>query len=374
MKHQAIKMVDLQRQYARLKNEIDVEMQKVLQSAVYLKGPLVKAFESELSNYLQCKTVVACANGTDALTIALMALDLSAGDEVIVPDFTFIASAEAIAFLGLTPVFVPCNPHSFLVDVDAIEKALTKNTKVIIPVHLFGQCADMESIMKIATKNNLFVIEDNAQAIGANYTFTDGKTAKAGTIGHIGTSSFFPSKNLGCYGDGGAIFTNNLKLGEKIRSLANHGMNKPYHHKYIGMNSRLDELQAAVLKVKLKYLTDSNISRNKAAQFYDEALKEIRQVSIPGRVTNSTHVFHQYTLKVENRDSLKAYLHENGIPSMVYYPVPLHKQEAFIYKNCNSVASTQSICNKVLSLPMHPDLSQQELIHITSTIKTFYTQ
>lgn len=374
MKNEPIKMVDLQRQYARLKNEVDLEMQKVLDSAIFLKGPQVKAFEQDLSAYLDVNAVIACANGTDALTIALMALDLSPGDEVIVPDFTFIASAEAIAFLGLTPIFVPCNPESFLMDVKAVEKVLTKNTKAIIPVHLFGQCVDMESLMKLASKNNVFVIEDNAQSMGANIMFSDGRTAKAGTVGHIGTTSFFPSKNLGCFGDGGAIFTNNVPLADKIRSLSNHGMDKPYHHKFIGMNSRLDELQAAVLKVKLKYLTECNEFRNKAAQLYDDELKEIEQITIPAQVAHSTHVFHQYSLKVENRNELKAFLQKNGIPSMIYYPVPLHKQEAFANINCNSIPSTQNICDRVLSLPMHPELTEEEQLYITSTIKKFYRQ
>lgn len=372
MKHQSIKMVDLQRQYIRLKSEIDVEMQKVLNSSVYLKGPVAKEFEQDLSNFLQVKEVIPCANGTDALTIALMALDLKPGDEVIVPDLTFIASAEAIAFLDLTPVFVPSNPTTFLMDVNAIEKAITSKTRVIIPVHLYGQCVDMEPLMEIALKNKLYVIEDNAQAIGATYTFADRRVAKAGTIGHMGTTSFFPSKNLGCFGDGGAIFTNDVKLGALMRSISNHGVNKPYHHKYIGMNSRLDEIQAAVLKVKLKYLSQFNASRNKAALFYDKELKGVAQVLVPTRLTNSSHVFHQYTIKVENRDKLKAFLLDNGIPSMIYYPIPLHKQEAFAHKKFNTVSSTQSICDNVLSLPMHPDLTEEEQLRITSTIKKFY--
>lgn len=370
----ALKLVDLQRQYSRLKPEIDSAIHEVLNSSVFLKGNVGKQFEQELAAYLNVNDVIGCANGTDALTLALMALELAPGDEVIVPDFTFIASAEAIAFLGLKPVFVPCNPHTFLLDYDSVEKAITHATKAIIPVHLFGQCADMENLMKLAQKNDLYVIEDNAQSLGSEYTFSDGKKSKAGTIGHIGTTSFFPSKNLGCYGDGGAVFTNNEQLAQRIRSIANHGMSQKYKHELIGMNSRLDEIQAAVLRVKLKHLNIFNAERNAVADYYDKALQEISNISTPVRTENSTHVFHQYTIKLKNRDALKAFLHEKGIPSMVYYPIPLHAQEAFKNLNCNQVTETHQLCNEVLSLPMHPELTHEELEYITANIKNYFTQ
>lgn len=368
----SIKMVDLQRQYIRYKTEIDAAIQEVLTSSIYLKGNIGKQFESALANYLDVHAVINCANGTDALTIALMALNLKPGDELIVPDFTFIASAEAVAFLGLKPVFVKCNPGTFLMDVEAMEPAITAKTKAIIPVHLFGQSADMEQIMLLANKHNLFVIEDNAQALGADVTLKNGKKVKAGTLGHIGTTSFFPSKNLGCYGDGGAIFTKDEQLAQRIRSIANHGSNQVYHHDIIGMNSRLDEIQAAVLNVKLSYLDTFNAERAAVAQAYDEAFASIAAIQLPQRSTHSTHVFHQYTLKVENRDALKMHLQNHGIPSMVYYPIPLHAQKAFKTLNCNLVQETFEISNHVLSLPMHPELNLDEIELITSTIKDFY--
>lgn len=368
----SIKMVDLQRQYSHLKPEIDAAIQEVLNSSIYLKGKLGKQFEQELASYLNVNHVISCANGTDALTIALMALELSAGDEVIVPDFTFIASAETIAFLGLKPVFVACNPNTFLMDCTAVEEAITPATRAIIPVHLFGQCADMVRLMDLAKKHKLFVIEDNAQSLGSDVHLLNGELKKAGTIGDIGTTSFFPSKNLGCYGDGGAVFSNNTELAQRIRSIANHGMSAQYQHKIVGMNSRLDEIQAAVLNVKLKYLKEFNAARNKVAGFYDLHLKDIEELTLPARSENSTHVFHQYTLRLENRDALKAYLSEHGIPAMVYYPIPLHAQEAFKNLKCNSVPSTHQLCSEVLSLPMHPDITEDELHYITSTIKSYF--
>ncbi len=372
MKHPALKMVDLQRQYAALKTEMDAALQEVLNASVYLKGAVGRQFEQELSQYLGVQHVIACANGTDALTLALMALDLRPGAEVIVPDFTFIASAESIAFLGLKPVFAPCNPRTFLMEPEAVKKLLTPATKAIVPVHLFGQCANMEGMMKLAKEHHLYVIEDNAQSLGSDYHFSDGKTAKAGTMGHIGTTSFFPSKNLGCYGDGGAVFSNDEKLAQRIRSLANHGMSAPYTHDSIGMNSRLDELQAAVLRVKLPHLQQFNQARQTVATLYDEALQHINALTLPGRVPDSTHVFHQYTLRLEKREDLRAYLNERGIPAMIYYPIPLHAQKAFEKLECNRVIETHEICNSVLSLPMHPNLTTEEIHYITSTINDFF--
>ena len=368
-------MVDLKGQYNKIKSEIDEAIFKIIDETSFVKGEEVKQFESQLSTYINAKHVISCANGTDALQVAMMALDLKPGDEVITADFTFIASAEVIALMHLTPVLVDVDPHTFLITSEAIEKAITPRTKAIIPVHLFGQCADMEAIMHIAKKYNLFVIEDVAQANGCTYKFRNGEFQKAGTIGHIGCTSFFPSKNLGCFGDGGALITNDDELAKKIRSIANHGMTKRYYHDNIGINSRLDTIQAAILKVKLKYLDQYNEARNFAATYYDKELANISWLKIPSRVSWSDHIFHQYTLVIENgqRDKFKSYLEEKGIPAMVYYPVPIHSQVAYSqygFKN-DDFPVTNMLSEKVLSLPMHTELSEEQLRYITESIKNF---
>jgi len=315
-------MVDLKAQYEKIGSEIDVAIKSVLESTAFIKGPDVKLFEEELQEYMGVKYVVSCANGTDALELAMMALGLKPGDEVITTNFTFIATVEVVALLGLKLVIVEPDPGSFTISIDAVKKAITPNTKALVPVHLFGQCADMESLMEIAKKHNLYVIEDAAQATGADYVFKDGSTKKAGTIGHIGTTSFFPSKNLGCYGDGGALYTNDDTIAKKLRSIANHGMKVKYHHDDIGINSRLDSIQAAILRVKLKHLTQFNSARRAVADKYDNAFAGCKSLTVPERVSYSSHIFHQYTLKVKNgkRDELKKFLESKNIPSMVYYP------------------------------------------------------
>ncbi|MCX7729483.1 MAG: DegT/DnrJ/EryC1/StrS family aminotransferase, partial [Bacteroidia bacterium] len=324
-------MVDLKNQYLKIKNEIDAAIQEVIDTTAFINGPAVKQFQQNLEKYLNVKHVIPCANGTDALQIAMMALGLKPGDEVITADFTYVATAEVIGLLGLKPVLVDVYPDTFDIDIEAIEKNITSKTKAIVPVHLFGQSANMEDIMKLAEKYNLYVIEDNAQAIGADYIFHNGMRKKTGTIGHIGCTSFFPSKNLGCFGDGGAITTNDDALAEKCRMIASHGQSKQYVHDVLGVNSRLDSIQAAVLNVKLKYLNDYIASRQKAADMYDKAFQNHPEIKIPKRKNNSTHVFHQYTLQIQNnkRDQLKAYLQQHGIPSMIYYPIPLHLQKAY---------------------------------------------
>lgn len=371
-----IQMVDLQSQYQRIKSEIDLEIAEVLESARFIKGPKVSAFESDLAAYLEVNEVISCANGTDALQIALMALDLHPGDEVIVPAFTYVATAEVIALLGLTPIMVDVDPQTFNLTGEIVENAISPKTKAIVPVHLFGQASSMEEIMDIAGKHNVFVVEDNAQAIGADFQFSDGTIHKAGTIGDIGTTSFFPSKNLGCYGDGGAIFTNDDELGKRIRMIANHGQSKKYHHAIIGVNSRLDAIQAAVLKVKLAYLDEYKSARQKVAAFYDQVLGDIKGVSIPFRDLPSTHVFHQYTLQIHNgkRDALKEFLKEKGIPSMIYYPLPLYKQVAFksYYKGQTELPVTEMLCNSVLSLPIHTEMEEDTLNYIAETVQRFF--
>ena len=370
-----IRMVDLATQYQRLKGEIDSAMQKVLDETSFINGPAVKTFSQNLAKYLGVKHVIPCANGTDALQIALMALDLNPGDEVITSAFTFIATAEVIALLGLKPVFVDVNSEDFTIDVQAIEEAITDRTKVILPVHLFGQCSDMESIMVLAKKHNLYVVEDTAQAIGATYTFSDTAAKSAGTIGHIGTTSFFPSKNLGCFGDGGALMTNDDLLAERANQISNHGSKIRYYHDVVGINSRLDSLQAAVLNVKLKYLNDFSLRRNKAASYYDEALKGLKQVTVPARINKSTHVFHQYTLRIleGKRDALKTFLESKGIPAMIYYPLPLHQQNVFKTEMSSvKLPVTELLAEQVLSLPMHTELSDEQLNFICSSIKEFF--
>lgn len=371
-----IRMVDLNGQYQKIQALINNSIEGVIKSTAFINGPEVKNFQKSLENYLNAKHVIPCGNGTDALQISLMSLYLRPGDEIITSDFTFIATAEVIAFLGLKPVFVDVEPGSFNISPDSIKKSLSPKTKVIIPVHLFGQCANMEEILNIATENNLFVIEDTAQALGAEYSFGDGTKARAGTIGDIGTVSFFPSKNLGAYGDGGAIITNNDDLATKIRSIGNHGIEKRYYHNRIGVNSRLDSIQAAILNVKLKYLDEYNQSRQKAAAFYDKAFRNLDGITIPHRTNSSTHIFHQYTLTTEPelRDPLKAWLDEKGIPSMIYYPVPLHKQKVFSNYGYNNkkFPVTGSLNRRVISLPMHTELDKEQLDYIVNHIITFF--
>ena len=371
-----IQMVDLKAQYERIGDEIDTAMRAVLESTAFIKGPEVKLFEEELHKYLGVKHVISCANGTDALQIAMMALNLKPGDEVITTNFTFIATLETVALLGLKPVIVDPEEGSFNISPDAIRKAITPATKAIVPVHLFGQCSNMEEIIKIATDHNLYVIEDAAQATGADYIFGNGRKMKAGTIGHIGTTSFFPSKNLGCYGDGGAIFTNDDKLASRLRSISNHGMKARYHYDEVGVNSRLDTLQASLLRVKLKYLDRFNEERRKVADFYDEAFAGCKHLLVPERSSFSSHIFHQYTLKIhmKSRDALKEYLGEKKIPSMVYYPSPLHLQNAYKYLGYHKgdFPVTEKLCSSVLSLPMYPELEQDQLDYITTTILNFF--
>ncbi len=369
-----IQMVDLKGQYQKIKTEVDSALNEVISSTSFINGPAVKEFQSDLETYLNIKHVIPCANGTDALQIAMMALDLKQGDEVITANFTYVATAEVIGLLGLSPVLVDVNPDTFNIDIESIERNITSKTKAIVPVHLFGQCADMERIMAIAKKHNLYVIEDTAQAIGADYSFSDGRNFKAGTIGTIGCTSFFPSKNLGCFGDGGAIFTNNDELANKIRMIAHHGQSVQYVHEVLGVNSRLDSIQAAILKIKLKHLDEYALSRNKVAEFYDKAFSNHSKIKIPSRSKNSTHVFHQYTLQIigYDRTELREKLTEHGIPAMIYYPIPLHKQNA--YKNerfkTNDFPITQKLCDTVLSLPMHTELDEDTLNYITNTLLT----
>lgn len=374
-----IQMVDLKSQYQKIKPEIDKSIQNIIDTTAFVKGSEVKEFEKELSEYLNVKHTISCGNGTDALQIAMMALDLKPEDEIITTGFTFIATVEAIALLGLTPIMVDVNPKTFCIDPEEIEKAITPKTKAIVPVHLFGQCADMDKITEIAKKHDLYIIEDTAQAIGADYFFKNRdkiESQKAGTIGHIGCTSFFPSKNLGCYGDGGAIFTNDDQIAEKLRSIVNHGMEKRYYHDRIGVNSRLDGIQAAVLRVKLPHLDQYNQARKKAADFYDKHLSQIPQLEIPYRNPNSTHTFHQYTLLIRNadRNKLKEYLNEKNIPAMIYYPVPMHKQKA--YKDFigeeKKFEITEKLCQTVLSLPMHTELTEEQQIYICNSISEFF--
>ena len=361
-----IQMVDLKGQYLKIKDEVDAGIQNVIDNTALINGPIVKEFAEHLSQYMGGCFVTPCANGTDALQIALMALELKPGDEGIVPAFTYVASAEVIGLLGLTPVMVDVDYETFNVTVDNIKKALSPKTKAIIPVHLFGQSCDMEPILAFAKEHNLYVIEDNAQAIGAEYTFSDGRKAKTGTMGTIGCTSFFPSKNLGCYGDGGAIFTKDEKLAERIHMIANHGQRVKYHHSVIGCNSRLDSIQAAILDVKLKHLDEYGKARYEAASYYTAKLKEFdpeeKFFITPKELEKSTHVYHQYTLKIKNnkRDELKPYLAEQGIPSMIYYPLPLQEQEAFkpITRAAEELEESKRCAYSVLSLPIHTEMTK----------------
>jgi dTDP-4-amino-4,6-dideoxygalactose transaminase len=369
-------MVDLKTQYDRIRPEIDNAIFSVINSSAFIKGPDVKQFEEELKSYLGVRHVISCGNGTDALQIVMMALGLRPGDEVITTNFTFVATLETIALLGLKPVIVEPESDSFNISVSDVARAITPRTRAIVPVHLFGQCSYMDGILDLARENNLYVIEDAAQATGADYFFADGKSKKAGTIGTAGTTSFFPSKNLGCYGDGGAVFTNDDGLAAKIRSIANHGMKIRYQYDNIGMNSRLDTLQAAILRVKLRYLDDFNKARRTAASFYDNALSGCDGIILPVRKQYSSHIFHQYTIKVKNgrRDELKKYLEENNIPSMIYYPGPLHMQQAYRYLGYGNAdfPVSDTLCNEVLSLPMHTELDQKQQEYIAGKILGFF--
>ena len=371
-----LQMVDLKSQHLRIKPQIDNAIQGVIDSCQFVKGAEVKTFEQELAQYLGVRHAIACGNGTDALQVALMALGLKPGDEVITTDFTFIATVEVIALLGLKPVLVDVDKATFNIDVKKVEKAIRPRTKAIVPVHLFGQCANMEPLLKLAEKHGLYVVEDTAQGLGAEYRFSDGTIRKAGTIGTIGCTSFFPSKNLGCYGDGGALFTNDDQLAEQIRCLTNHGMKVRYHHDMIGVNSRLDTIQAAILRVKLPHLDEYNRARQLAAEKYNAALSGIAGLETPATAAFTTHIFHQYTLKVKNgqRDALKKHLDEQGIPNMVYYPIPLHRQKAFepyVTEN-DSFHASETICGEVLSLPMHTELDDEQIERITSAVRSFF--
>jgi UDP-2-acetamido-2-deoxy-ribo-hexuluronate aminotransferase len=368
-------MVDLIGQYEKIKPEIDKAVLDVITSSAYINGPEVKAFQSELEKYLDVKHVIPCANGTDALQVAMMALGLQPGDEVITADFTYAATAEVIALLKLTPVLVDVIPDTFTIDPVALEKAITSKTKAIVPVHLFGQCCRMDRVMEIAGKHNLIVIEDTAQAIGADYTFADGSKKKAGTIGHVGCTSFFPSKNLGCFGDGGAIFTNDDQLAAKLRMVVNHGQTVQYYHDEVGVNSRLDSIQAAILRIKLRHLDEYADARRNAASYYDRAFAGHPKLTIPAREKDSTHVFHQYTLVLNgpDRTRMREFLSEKGIPSMIYYPIPLHLQKAYTdprYKE-GDFPVTEHLCRNVISLPMHTELNDSDLESITSAVLEF---
>ncbi len=382
-----IQMVDLKGQYAEIKDTINTSFQTVIENTAFINGPMVHEFQKNLEAYLGVKHVIPCANGTDALQIAMMGLGLKPGDEVITADFTFAATVEVIALLNLTPVLVDVNEDDFNINIEAIKKAITPKTKAIVPVHLFGQCANMEAVLEIAKEHELFVIEDNAQAIGANYRFKDGSKAKAGTIGDVGATSFFPSKNLGAYGDGGAIFTNNDDLAHTLRGIVNHGMYKRYHHDVVGVNSRLDSLQAAVLDAKLPNLDSYNKARQLSAKKYNQAFENIDNIITP-KLSNGCgenicetcdcHVFHQYTLRLKNvdRDALAKHLNDNGIPCGVYYPIPLHSQKAYADERYDEAdfPVTNQLVKEVISLPMHTELDDEQIECITSTIIKFINE
>ncbi len=367
-----IQMVDLKSQYGKIKTQIDAAVLNVFDTTAYINGPEVQQFQKELESYLNVKHVIPCANGTDALQIAMMGLGLKPGDEIITSDFTFAATVEVIALLQLTPVLVDVHPDTFNIDIEAVKKAITPKTKAIVPVHLFGQCANMEPILKLAKEHNLYVIEDNAQAIGADYTFADGSKKKAGTMGIVGTTSFFPSKNLGCFGDGGAIFTNDDELAHILKGIVNHGMYKRYYHDVVGVNSRLDSVQAAILRIKLPYLDAYCQARQKAADYYSTAFANHPNIITPTISTFSTHVFHQYTLRIINadRNALHQYLLDNQIPNAIYYPVPLHSQKAYAdtrYKE-EDFKVTNNLVETVISLPMHTEFEEEQLQYITKTV------
>lgn len=371
-----IRMVDLKGQYDRIQHEVDQAIAEVIQSTTFINGPAVQKFSKEFADYLQVKHVIPCANGTDALQVAMMALDLKPGDEVITSTFTFIATVETIALLRLKPVLVDVDPHTFNLDTSEVLKAITSKTRAIIPVHLFGQCAPMDGLIEIAHKHNLFIIEDACQASGSEYISANGRRKKAGTIGEIGCTSFFPSKNLGCFGDGGALFTNDDTLAENIRSIVNHGMKIRYYHDLIGVNSRLDSIQAAILSVKLKYLDQYNAARIEAAEYYYKHLSDIKELTLPFKSADTTHIFHQFTLKVpeSKRNQLQSFLAERHIPAMIYYPVPIHLQKAyeeFRHENDHFPVSEQ-LSKEVISLPMHTELDNEQLDYICKAIREFF--
>ena len=373
-----IRMVDLVTQYNKIKKEVDEAVIRVMETAAFINGPEVHDFQKELEKYLDVKHVIPCANGTDALQIAMMGLGLQPGDEVITTTFTFVATAEVIALLKLRPILVDSDPETFLIDTEALEHAITPKTKAIVPVHLFGQCANMNEIMAIAKKHNLFVVEDAAQAIGADYTMADGTIKKAGTIGTIGATSFFPSKNLGCFGDGGAIFTNDDALAEEMRMIVNHGMKRRYYHDTIGVNSRLDSIQAAILRIKLNLLDSYNLARQRSAAIYDEGFANHPNIEVPKRAENSTHVFHQYTLRIigKDRNGLQEFLSSKNIPAMIYYPVALHQQKAYLDERYtdHDFPKTERILDEVISLPMHSELSLDQQEFIIETVIEYLNQ
>jgi dTDP-4-amino-4,6-dideoxygalactose transaminase len=370
-----IQMVDTKTQYQHIKEQVDKAVLEVMNSSAFINGQPVKDFASHLSSYLSVKHVIPCANGTDALQIAMMALGLEPGDEVITPSFTYIATTEVIALLRLKPVFVEVDPKSFCMDADALRKAITPRTKAIVPVHLYGQAAPMEEIMQVAKEHGLYVIEDNAQAIGCDYRFSDGSVKKTGTIGHIGCTSFYPSKNLGAFGDGGAIFTNDDQLAPALNMIANHGQSKRYYHDVVGCNSRLDTIQAAILDIKLRHLDEYNVARRTAADFYDQAFAFCSSITVPFRAPYATHVFHQYTLLIEgkSRDELSAFLASRQIPSMIYYPVPGHQQKMFASFGTDTqhMPITDWLTERVISLPIHTELDEEQLTFITQSVLEF---
>ncbi|HPW88778.1 MAG TPA: DegT/DnrJ/EryC1/StrS family aminotransferase [Kaistella chaponensis] len=369
-----IQMVDLQSQYYKIKADVDNAVLNVIDSAAFINGPEVKSFQTELEQYLDVKHVIPCANGTDALQIALMALDLKEGDEIITADFTFAATVEVVHLLKLKSVLVDVDYDTFTIDIEKLKAAITPKTKAIIPVHIFGQCANMEEILKVAKEHGLFVIEDNAQAIGSDFIFSDGTVKKSGTMGILGTTSFFPSKNLGCYGDGGAIFTNDDELAHKLRGIVNHGMYERYYHDEVGVNSRLDSLQATILRKKLPLLDGYNEARRKAADYYDEAFAENPNILSPKRAVYSTHVFHQYTLRILNgqRNELQKFLTEKEVPAMIYYPVALRKQKAYFQESDpKDFVNTDKLLEQVISLPMHTELDEEQLKYITDAVLEF---
>ncbi len=369
-------MVDLKKQYLNIKDEVDEAVLDCISSTRYIGGPKVEGFKRDLESFLDVKHVIPCANGTDALQIALMALGLKPGDEVIVPSFTYVATAEVIALLRLKPIMVDVDPDSFCITPQIFESAINPKVKAVVPVHLFGQCADMGGIMEIASAHGIKVVEDNAQAIGAYFTDSSGQRKRAGTIGDIGCTSFFPSKNLGCFGDGGAMFTNDDELATSLKMIANHGQEIKYYHSVVGCNSRLDAIQAAVLGIKLKHLKKYSEARISVADYYDAAFKDIQELTTPYRSPFSTHVFHQYTLKVAGgkRDALRQFLQEKGIPSMIYYPVPLYKQKAYAqFFNGNELPVTEALSDSVLSLPIHTEMDEDTLVYITGAVRDFFS-
>lgn len=373
MKMNQIHMADLFGQYLNIKAEVDQSIQEVIESAIFIKGGKVTEFEQHLQDYMGCPTIT-CGNGTDALQIAFMALELQPGDEVITTPFTFVATAEVLALLGLKPVFVDVDPETYNIDVEKIEAAITSRTRAILPVHLFGQSVDMEQVMGIARKHDLYVVEDAAQSLGTDYRFGDGTSLKSGTIGHIGCTSFFPSKNLGAFGDGGALFSGNEELAARIRSIANHGMKVRYYYERIGVNSRLDSIQAAILDVKLKYLEKYILARQSAANWYDRHLAQLEGLVIPRRVAYSSHSYHQYTIRSSNRDDLQTFLKGRGIPSMIYYPSPIHLQEAYKYLGYKEgdFPLAEQLSREVLSLPMHTEMDEDQLQYITDAILEYF--